>query len=175
MPNFCSISPEERFEKKNNVTRENLSVVFFRLSAKNAGKLPKKLLAAFRKLKVTYPRDQILSPYLMFDDPFCQFPTFWQRFFGRFVEIAFFERWGSFWKKKIFRTKKRFLKNFGFRAKKSLDFRHKKSAGMTKLRSISSREHFEENKVVQKKTSVVFFKFERWTLGRCSKTFDCVL
>ena len=53
-PNICSISPEEYFEIKQCCEEEN-SFVFFRLWAKNAGKLPKKLLAAFSKLKVTYP------------------------------------------------------------------------------------------------------------------------
>ena len=161
MPNFCSISPEERFEKKNNVTRENLSIVFFRLSAKNAGNLPKKLLAAFRKLKITYPRDQILSHFRMFDDPFCQLPTFLAEIFWNVCRNSFLWALRIVLKKKIFRTKKRFLKNFGFRAKKSLDFRHTKSAGMTKLRSISSKEHFEENNAVQKKVILSFSNFER--------------
>ena len=160
MPNFCSINPEERFEKKNNVTRENLSIAFFRLSAKNAGKLPKKLLAAFRKLKITYPRDQILSHFRMFDDQFCQFPTFSRDILESLSKLLPSSAEDRF-EKKIFRTKKRFLKNFGFRAKKSLDFRHTKSAGMTKLRSISSKEHFEENNVVQKKVILSFSNFER--------------
>ena len=63
--------------------------VFFRLWAKNPGRLPIKLLAAFSKLKITYQGDQILSPFLMFDDPFCQFPTFLAEIFRKVCRIGF--------------------------------------------------------------------------------------
>ena len=54
LPEFCSISPEEQIEV-DNVVKKKHSFVFFRLWAKNCGKLPKKLLAAFSKLHIKSP------------------------------------------------------------------------------------------------------------------------
>ena len=55
--------------------RKKLFCLFQILSNKRWD-VAQKLLAAFPKLKIAYPGDQILSHFLMFDDPFCQFPTF---------------------------------------------------------------------------------------------------
>ena len=168
MPNFCSINPEEHFEKK------MLEGRIFPLSSsdsqrKTLGSCPKNFWLPFVNWKLHIPGIKFYHISWCSMTRFVNFRLFWQRFFGEFVEIAFFDRWGSFWKKKIFRAHKCFLKNFGFRAKKSLDFWHTKSAGMTKLRSVSSKEHFEENSVVQKKSSFVFFKFWATNAGTLPK------
>ena len=107
------------FFKKNNVRKKKHSLVFFRLWAINAGKLPKKLLAAFSKLKITYPGDQILSNFLMFDDSFCKFPTFLAEIFWKVCRNSF--PWGQkivLKEKKTFEQRSVLFVNFGFRAKK---------------------------------------------------------
>ena len=53
----------------------------------------------------------------MFDDPFCQFPTFDRDFFAEFIETAFFERWGSFWRNDNLSEKSSFI-DFRIQSKK---------------------------------------------------------
>ena len=55
MPEFRSISPEEHFEE-NNVLKKNLLIFFQTLSEKRL-EVAQKILAAFSKLKITYPGD----------------------------------------------------------------------------------------------------------------------
>ena len=56
--------------------KKTFFIFFSDIERKMLGCWPRKLLAAFSKLKITYPREFILSHFLIFDDPFCQFPTF---------------------------------------------------------------------------------------------------
>ena len=154
----------------------NLSIVFFRLSAKNAGKLPKKLLAAFRKLKITYPRDQILSHFLMFDDPFCQFPTFLAEIFWKVCRKSFPWRQKIVLKEKKHSSKEVFCLWILDLEQKSFRIPPKKSARMPNFCSISPKEHFEENNVEKKK--IFLFRFQtliekRWEVAQ--KNFGRVL
>ena len=73
--------------------------------------------------------------------------------------MASFECWGSFRKKKNLSNKEVFCWRILDLEQQILKFRQTKPAGMPKFWSISSKEHFEVNNVVQKKSSFVFFKF----------------
>ena len=73
--------------------------------------------------------------------------------------------------KKLFEQRSVLLVSFGFRAKQSLEIRQTKSAGMPNFLSISPKEHFEENNVVQNKNSFVFFKFWAISAGTLPKKF----
>ena len=55
MPYFRSISPEEHFEE-NNVLKKNL-LFFFQMLSEKRLEVAQKILAAFSKLKITYPGD----------------------------------------------------------------------------------------------------------------------
>ena len=147
----------------NNFVKKKQSFVCFRLWAKNPGKLPIKLLTAFSKLKNTYPGDQILSHILMFDDPFCQFPTFLAEVFWKVCRNGFLWALRIVLKEKNLSNKEVFCWRFSDLEQQILKFRQTKSAGMPKFWSISSKEHFEVNNVVQKKSSFVFFKF--WAIN----------
>ena len=110
-PNFCSISPKEHFFKKTMLERRNILLPFSDSERKTLGSC-QKILAAFSKLKNTYPGDKILSHFLMFDDPFCQFPSFsrdiWRVYrncFLRSLRIVLTEE-------KFFRTKKCFFNDY---------------------------------------------------------------
>ena len=79
---------------------------------------PKKLLAAFSKLKITYPREYFLSHFLIFDDPFCQFPTFKRGFSESLSKLLLSSAEDRFEGRKSFEERSVFSMNFAFRAKK---------------------------------------------------------
>ena len=105
--------------KKKQFCKNETIFWLFQILSKKLWEIARKLLAAFPKLKITYPGVKFHH------NSWCsrtRFVKFWllQRFFGRFFEIAFFERWGSFWQKKSsFEQRSVFLMNFGVRAKTS--------------------------------------------------------
>ena len=110
---------EWNFLKKKQFCKEETIFVLFRFWAKNSGKLPKKLLAAFPKLKITYPGVQISSQFLMFEDPFCQVLTFAKIFWKVFRNSFLWALRIVLTEEKFSRTKKCFfLMSFGVRAKK---------------------------------------------------------
>ena len=77
-------------------------------------------------------------------------PDFWQKQLGAFVKTAFYERWGSFWKKRDF-FRKFFSMFFGFGSNISWTFGKKNLVRWPKCRWKSSGEHFENNVFFWKK------------------------
>ena len=78
---------------------------------------PRKLLAAFSKLKITDPVEYILSHFLMFDDPFCQFLTFSRYFLESLSKLLPSSAEDRFEGKKSFEERGVSLMKFGVRAK----------------------------------------------------------
>ena len=164
MPIFCSISPEEQFEESN-VVKKKHSFVFFRLWTENGEKLHKKFLAAFCKLKIRYPGIKIHHISWCSMTHFVSFrvlaEVLWKVYrncFLRALRIVLTED-------EFFRIKNCFIEEFRIQSKKSWDFRQTKSAGMPKIWSISPKEHFEKNNVVQNKNPLVFFRFWAINIG----------
>ena len=88
---------------------------------------------------------------------------FWHKQFGAFVKTAFYERWGSFWKKKtLFRNF--FSMFFGFGSNIFWNFNKKILVGWPKCRWKSLAEHFEDNVFFKKNSS--FSDFETKTFGK---------
>ena len=78
---------------------------------------PRKLLAAFSKLKITDPGEYILSHFLMLDDPFCQFLTFSRYFLESLSKLFSLSAEDRFERKKSFEQTGVSLMMFGVRAK----------------------------------------------------------
>ena len=129
-----------------------------------------KLSTAFSKLKITYPRDYMLSHFLMFDDHFVSFRLLAQIFWTDSWNCLLRSLRIVLTKETFFRTKKCSLLNFGFRAKKFWIFA-KKLSRMPNFCSISPEEQFEENNVKKKKDSFVFFQTLRRKTLSCPKNF----
>ena len=88
------------------------------IEQKTVGCWPRKLLAAFSKLKITDPGEYILSNFLMFDDPFCQFLTFSRYFLESLTKLLPSSAEDRFEGKKSFDERSVFSMIFAFRAKK---------------------------------------------------------
>ena len=58
--------------------------------------------AAFYKLQITWPEKFFSESFSEVRVAILSILDFWQRQFGAIVKTAFYERWGSFWKKKDF-------------------------------------------------------------------------
>ena len=174
MPNFCSISLKERFEKNTMLEGRIFPLSSSDSQRKTLGSCPKNfwLLSLNRKLHI-----QGIKFYRIF---WCSVTHFFNfrllaEIFRRVYRNCFLRALRIVLKQKIFRTKKCFLKNFGFRAKKFWIFA-KKSARMPNFCSISPSEHFEENNVEKKKFFLYLFQKlieKRWEVAQ--KTFGCVL
>ena len=118
IPNFCSISPEEHFFKKNNDRKKKHSLVFFRLWAINAGTLLKNLWLRSLNWKIHIQGIKFYHISWCSMTHFVSFRVL-AGIFGEFIETAFFDRWGSFWQKRSsFVQRSVFLTIFGVRAKK---------------------------------------------------------
>ena len=111
--------------KKNNVRKEKLSIVFFRLSAKNTGTLLKNFWLRSLNWKLHF---QGIKFYHIF---WCSVTHFFN--FRLSAEIFWTSSCNCFLralrivltKERSFEQRSVLLKNFGFRAKKVLDFRQK--------------------------------------------------
>ena len=143
---------------------------FFQILSVKCWDVAEKFLDALSKLKITDPRDEILSHFLMFDDPFCQLPSFSRAFSESLSKLLSSSLEDRFESKRFFRTKKCFLNFFRVRAKQFEIF-DKKSARKPNICSISPEEYFEENNVVKKRILLSFSDSERKTLGSCPKNF----
>ena len=88
------------------------------IEQKTVGCWPRKLLAAFSILKITDPGEYILSHFLLFDDPFCQFLTFSRYFLENLSKLLPSSAEDRFEGKKSFEERSVFSMIFAFRAKK---------------------------------------------------------
>ena len=115
-PTFWSISPKERFEE-NNVVKNKNSFVFFNFWAKNAGMLPKKYW--LRSLNCILKVQGFFSPhFLMFGDPFCQFPFFSRDFLESLSKLLPSRAEDCLEGKKSFEERSVLLLSLAFRAEK---------------------------------------------------------
>ena len=121
------------FWKRNNFVKKKETFVVFWIWAKNSGKLPKKLLALFPKLKMTYPGDQILSHFLMFDYPFCQFPTFSRGFLESLSKLLSSSAKDRFDRRKVLSNKEEFFQRVSDFQQKKLTFPANKISRNAKL------------------------------------------
>ena len=80
--------------------------------------LAKKFLAAFSKLKITDAGEYILSHFLMFDDPFCQFLNFSRYFLESLSKLLPSSAEDRFEGNKSFEERSVFSMIFALRAKK---------------------------------------------------------
>ena len=128
----------------------------------------RKNVVPFSKLHIKSPGIYFTSDFLMFDDPFCQFPTFSGVFLEGLSERFSLSAEERFEREKSFEQGSVILQNFGVGAKK-FRFSAKKSARMPNFCSISPKEHFEENNVVKKKMLLSFSDSDRKTLRSCPR------
>ena len=111
MTKLWSISPEEHFEE-NNVVQNKNSLVFFKFWGKKRSDIAEIILASLNKLHVKSPRNYFSSHFLMFDYPFCQFPTFSRSFLESLSKLLSSSAKDRFERRKVLSNKEEFFQSF---------------------------------------------------------------
>ena len=119
MTKLWSISPEEHFEE-NNVVQNKNSLVFFKFWGKKRSDIAEIILASLNKLHVKSPRNCFSSHFLMFDYPFCQFPTFSRGFLESLSKLLSSSAKDRFDRRKVLSNKEEFFQRVS-------DFEQKKN------------------------------------------------
>ena len=132
MTKLWSISPEEHFDE-NNVVQNKNSLVFFKFWGKKRSDIAEIILASLNKLHVKSPRNCFSSHFLMFDYPFCQFPTFSRGFLESLSKLLSSSAKDRFDRRKVLSNKEEFFQRVSDFEQKKITFPANKISRNAKL------------------------------------------